>query len=117
MREKRSGRCFFYCLLIRNRLLRKKVYSQKARKLGAFDRLWQKNQKNIKKIEKSGNLTRKKRMKVCLIIAFVLLVCFSLRIGYIQFIMGSKLKSMAYIQQTLDRKINPKRGTIYDATR
>lgn len=72
---------------------------------------------NIKKIEKSGNLTRKKRMKVCLIIAFVLLVCFSLRIGYIQFIMGSKLKSMAYIQQTLDRKINPKRGTIYDATR
>jgi cell division protein FtsI/penicillin-binding protein 2 len=56
-------------------------------------------------------------MKVCLIIAFVLLVCFSLRIGYIQFIMGSKLKSMAYIQQTLDRKINPKRGTIYDATR
>ena len=72
---------------------------------------------NIKKIEKSGNLTRKKRMKVSLIIAFVLLVCFSLRIGYIQFIMGSNLKSMAYIQQTLDRKINPKRGTIYDATR
>ena len=27
-----------------------------------------------------------------------------------------KLKQMAYLQQTLDRKINPKRGTIYDAT-
>lgn len=57
--RKRSGRCFFYCLLIRNRLLRKKVYSQKARKLGAFDRLWQKNQKNIKKIEKSTCILKK----------------------------------------------------------
>ena len=29
---------------------------------------------------------------------------------------GSKLKELAYMQQTLDRSINPKRGTIYDST-
>ena len=29
---------------------------------------------------------------------------------------GSELQSLAYKQQSLDRKINPKRGTIYDAT-
>lgn len=30
--------------------------------------------------------------------------------------MGAELHSMAYIQQTLDRSVNPRRGTIYDAT-
>ncbi len=29
---------------------------------------------------------------------------------------GSELKELAYMQQTLERSINPKRGTIYDAT-
>ena len=29
---------------------------------------------------------------------------------------GAELKDLAYMQQTLDRTINPKRGTIYDAT-
>lgn len=71
---------------------------------------------NIKRLEKSGILTRKRRMKTCLIISFLILLIFTIRIGYIQFGMGSSLKSMAYVQQTLDRKINPKRGTIYDAT-
>ncbi len=71
---------------------------------------------NIKKLEKSGNLTRKKRMKVALIISFCVMFAFAIRIGYIQFIKGSELKSMAYVQQTLDRKINPKRGTIFDST-
>ena len=38
------------------------------------------------------------------------------RIGWIQFVMGDELRQMAYTQQTLDRSVNPKRGTIYDAT-
>lgn len=46
-------------------------------------------------------------------ITFIALIC---RIGWIQFVMGSELQSMAYVQQTLDRSVNPKRGTIYDAT-
>ena len=36
--------------------------------------------------------------------------------GYIQLIQGSELSELAYEQQTLDRAINPKRGTIYDST-
>jgi len=46
------------------------------------------------------------------------IICSSLivRIGFIQFIQGAELQAMAYSQQTLNRKINPKRGTIYDAT-
>lgn len=42
---------------------------------------------------------------------FVILI---IRIGYIQFVQGDELQTRAYVQQTLDRKVNPKRGTIYD---
>ena len=62
------------------------------------------------------NISMKKRLKFILIIAFIVLVGILIRIGYIQFFEGSQLKEGAYSQQTIDRKINPKRGTIYDAT-
>ena len=39
------------------------------------------------------------------------------RIGYIQLIQGEKLQQLAYQQQSLNRKINPKRGTIYDSSK
>ena len=45
-----------------------------------------------------------------------ILLALSVRISIIQFIQGDELKTMAYMQQTLDRKVNPKRGVIYDAT-
>lgn len=64
----------------------------------------------------NANVSRKKRIMYSLFIAFLLLIFLLVRIGYIQFIQGSELKAMAYNQQSLDRKINPKRGTIYDAT-
>ncbi len=68
------------------------------------------------KVEKKGGLTRKKRMRNGILVVF-LVMCFMIgRIGWIQFADGERLKNMAYIQHTLDRKINPKRGTIYDAT-
>ncbi len=38
----------------------------------------------------------------------------SIRLGYLQFVKGEELQTMAYVQQTLDRGINPNRGTIYD---
>lgn len=75
-----------------------------------------KNKKQVKIAEGSGNLTRKKRLKWELFIAYILLTCLLVRVGTIQFIQGEELQSMAYMQQTLDRNINPKRGTIYDAT-
>lgn len=61
-------------------------------------------------------LSSKKKMRNTLFIIFVIVVCLIGRIGYIQFIQGGELSAMAYQQQTLDRSINPKRGTILDAT-
>ncbi len=61
-------------------------------------------------------LSSKKKMKNILFISFLIIICLIVRLGYIQLIQGKELAKLAYEQQTLDRKINPKRGTIYDAT-
>lgn len=63
-----------------------------------------------------SNIKVKKRMLYIIIITGIILLGLIIRIAYIQFIEGNDLKLGAYEQQTLDRKINPKRGTIYDAT-
>lgn len=61
-------------------------------------------------------LSSKKKMRNTLFIVFLILLLLIGRIGYIQFIQGGELSTLAYEQQTLDRSINPKRGTIYDST-
>lgn len=71
---------------------------------------------NTKINEKVSDISRKKRMKVWIFVACLIGVLFMGRIGWIQFVMGDELRQMAYTQQTLDRSVNPKRGTIYDAT-
>lgn len=65
---------------------------------------------------KSTNISRKKRLRNVLLISFCICTLLIIRIGFIQFVQGSELQAMAYMQQTLNRKINPKRGTIYDST-
>ena len=65
---------------------------------------------------KSSNIERKVRMKNAIFITWAILIALIFRIGYVQFVMGADLQEMVKAQQTLDRKINPKRGTIYDAT-
>ena len=70
----------------------------------------------VKAEEKIGDVTRKKRMRSEIIILWSILFALLFRIGWIQFGEGARLQSMAYVQQTLDRSINPKRGTIYDST-
>ena len=65
---------------------------------------------------KSTNISRKKRLRTILFINFCICTLLVVRIGFIQFVQGSELQAMAYTQQTLNRKINPKRGTIYDST-
>ncbi len=62
------------------------------------------------------NISTKKRMRIMLFIIFLIITILIGRLGYIQLINGKNLYQMAYEQQTLDRAINPKRGTIYDAT-
>ena len=60
------------------------------------------------------NLQRKRRMILMMIFSFILLLIIIFRIGWIQFVQGTKLQEMAKAQQTLNRPISPKRGTIYD---
>ncbi len=65
---------------------------------------------------RTTNISRKHRLNKILIIASLICGLLIIRVGLIIFLQGSELKSKAYAQQTLNRKINPKRGTIYDAT-
>ena len=62
------------------------------------------------------SIKNKKMMMWVIIISTILLILLIIRIAVIQFIDGNKLKQMAYEQQTLNRKITSKRGTIYDAS-
>ena len=93
--------------------LEKEIKKFNKRKPINFKKL---SKKNLKNNEPVGTLAKKKRIKVEMFFLVCLLFFLSVRISFIQFIQGEELKSRAYIQQTLDRKINPKRGTIYDAT-
>ena len=67
-------------------------------------------------LEKTGEISRKKRIRIALLIVTTVFLALIIRVAWIQFHNGNSLQQMAYLQQTLDRKINPKRGTIYDAT-
>ena len=61
-------------------------------------------------------LSSKRKMRNTLFICFIIVICLIGRIGFIQFVQGGELSELAYQQQTLDRAINPKRGTIYDSS-
>ena len=61
-------------------------------------------------------LSSKKKLRNILFISFLIILCLITRLGFIQLVQGKELSSLAYEQQTIDRKINPKRGTIYDTT-
>ena len=75
-----------------------------------------KKKEKVKFYKKTGNLTRKKRMYFMIVMVFITMFGLCTRIFWIQFVMGEKLKKMAYIQHTMERAFNPCRGTIYDAT-
>jgi len=61
------------------------------------------------------NISLKRRMIYLMGMAAILLFLLIIRVGWIQFVNGGELQTLAYEQQTLDRKINPKRGVIYDS--
>ena len=88
----------------------KEIKKLKKRKPINFKKI---NRKNKVKTEVVGTLTKKKRMWWELIICMMVLLALATKIGYIQFVQGEELQTKAYMQQTLDRSINPKRGTIY----
>ena len=63
------------------------------------------------------NLIKSKRkMLFELICVVIVLIALIIRIFYIQIIDGKRLKEMALGQQSLERNIGAKRGTIYDST-
>lgn len=107
--------------IVKNKL-KKKIDKQNNNK--EIDKLKKKKQVDFGKINKkqtknseiTGNITRKKKVIWELIVAMLLFTLLAGRLAHIQFIKGEELQSMAYMQQTLDRNINPKRGTIYDST-
>ena len=59
-------------------------------------------------------ISAKKRVMNTFYIGLIILIVLIVRIAWIQFVQGVELQLMAYQQQTLDRAINPSRGTIYD---
>ena len=75
-----------------------------------------KKKNKFRVVQKAGVITRKKRLRNMIFFVLIIMVGLIIRIGWIQFKMGDKLQYMAYLQQTLEREFNPKRGTIYDAT-
>ena len=70
----------------------------------------------VKAEEKYSEISRRKRLKFAMVAVCLIFSIFIGRIAWIQFIDGDKLKEMAYEQQSLERAVNPRRGTIYDAT-
>ena len=57
-----------------------------------------------------------KKLLIIMLIAFFLFVLLLIRLAVLQFIQGSELKEAANRQQTTNRIISAKRGTIYDST-
>lgn len=92
-------------------ILKKKVKKTKNKK---FKEQLKKDKNKFE--EKYSEISRRKRFKVCLIFVTIIFILFILRLAWLQFVDGDKLKQMAFEQQSLDRSINPRRGTIYDAT-
>ena len=68
-----------------------------------------------KKNIKIDNLGLKK-LRVCMAVGFILLILLVIRIGYLQFVQGSKLKEEATRKQLSSKTIAANRGTIYDST-
>lgn len=57
-----------------------------------------------------------KKLRIIMLIFFVLLVVLIFRIAFIQFVQGADLKEKMYNQLITSRVVSPKRGTIYDCT-
>ena len=75
-----------------------------------------KNKRYIKKLEKEYREKSSKKIIVFSFLVTLLLIALLSRIAWIEFVDGASYKALAYKQQTIDKVISPKRGTIYDST-
>lgn len=60
------------------------------------------------------SISEKRRIRNSLFVCIIVLMLLAVRVAWVQFVQGEELQALAYKQQTLDRSINPSRGTIYD---
>ena len=66
--------------------------------------------KNLVKIDRLGL----RKLRICMVLGFLILVALIVKIGYLQFVKGSWLKEQAISNQLSSRTIEASRGTIYD---
>lgn len=72
------------------------------------------NYRRKKKDKVPDKAVPKHRLNAISKVAFIVFGLLVFRIGWIQFVDGAELKELASRQQTLNKIISPKRGTIYD---
>ena len=60
------------------------------------------------------NTIKPSKLIIVISIIIVVMVLLIFRVGYLQFVNGSRLQNLATSQQTLTETISAKRGTIYD---
>lgn len=75
-----------------------------------------KNVKINKKIEKQERLKLSQRLIALSLFIILIFIALIIKLGYVQFVKGAQYKEAAYKQQTINKIISPKRGTIYDST-
>ena len=57
-----------------------------------------------------------KKNGILLLVIILIFLLLTGRLGYIQFVKGAEYKKAAYMNQTINKIISPKRGIIYDST-
>ena len=102
------------------------MYNCNAKIKGNGDKMREKNKKDSvsskvkkidkKSIEKQDKKLLSKKLIVTMVMAFLLLLLLCGRLFWIEIVQGAEYKEVAYNQQTINRIISPKRGTIYDST-
>lgn len=71
--------------------------------------------RNKKKKKKTPiNTITSGRIRCCMAFLLIILLLLVFRIGFLQFVQGSELKTEAFNQQVVSKLINPKRGNILD---
>ena len=74
-----------------------------------------KSKKKNRKLEDNKKIITK-RSKGFIVLVYIFMILLVIRLGWIQFVNGPALKEAALKQQTTNRVISPKRGSIYDST-
>ena len=69
---------------------------------------------NTSKVKKIPTIS--KRLRMTLLVTFILFFLLLIRIAWLQFVQGADLKEAMYTQLIESDVISPKRGTIYDTT-